>query len=118
MSYYDIYQTSIVLRETVKWEFNLEVILHEKYFMINYNITSKIIGSDPYGIEKHTYQALEGRLKSLVENVLAEFEGELIGYILNVDMDMNREKVIQITSPTLPDDLRQRIHLALSELGK
>lgn len=85
--------------------------------MINYKITSKRIGNDPYGIEKQAYEILEKKLVDMIKDKLSKFEGELGDNDILVEIDMNQKTVARVTSTSIPDDLAERIQNALNELG-
>lgn len=86
--------------------------------MIKYNIVSKRISNDPYGIEKATYKQLEKELISRIDSKLSIYKNELLAYVVNVEIDMNSNTIARINSPSLPNDLLERVRQSLNELGK
>ncbi|MCT4143041.1 hypothetical protein HZP35_15260 [Elizabethkingia anophelis] len=84
--------------------------------MINYNINSKHITDDPFGIEKVAYKAMEDKLLEMVKSQLLPFEVELAPYNVDVNIDLN-EGAMNITSDFLPEDLRSRVQSSLDQIG-
>lgn len=86
--------------------------------MINYNVTSKRIGNDPFGIEKEAYRVLEKKLIELIMHKLSPFENELRGYNVEINIDLNNKDIAKVSSgENIPEDLNLKIQKALSEVG-